>query len=128
MTVLADENVPIALVEYLRSLGQTVTRAQDVTPPQTDDRVIIAIAERMRATVLTWNVKHFLPTLRRQRARGTDRVRSAGLIGFECDESVAVRRMQEFRELIAFEFEHVQSLRDKRLVLVVMDQQLRVIR
>jgi|tagenome__1003787_1003787.scaffolds.fasta_scaffold18138031_1 hypothetical protein len=126
MLFLADENTPESICEYLEVRGHEVRRARDVIPSVSDEH-LAAYGNLHSAVLITWNVKHFRRIAAR-RAAGSTRFRSLGRLCFNCPEVRGLERLQKFIETLEQEYAQVQRLPDKRLMIEIGVDVLRICR
>ena len=103
MRFLADNDLPEDVVLCLGSRGHEVTRLRDVMAPNSPDRMVAKWAHDHHAVILTCNVKHFKPLVGWNPRHGYRQYRHAGLLGFECGQAAALRRLEEFITVVEFE-------------------------
>jgi hypothetical protein len=119
MLFIADQMVPNELVSYVRERKHQVLLVREVLVEHASDLVISKLAHDRHGIVITWNIRHFRRFICRAPRGEHIRFRHAGLLGFECHETVAVRRSREVFELIEHEHERSQRMSDKRFFATV---------
>src|SRR4051794_26904339 len=120
MLLLIDENVPASVATVFREHGHEVWRVTDVALPGTPDRLLAAIADEFSAIIVTWNRKDF-KSLAGFRQDDQFRHRKLGCINFKCRENLGSVRAEQMMKRIEFEFEEVQALRDKRVLITITE-------
>ena len=63
---VADEMVPKELCATLLDLGHEVVRSVEKLGHRAPDSAVAMLAEEERAIVVTWNIKHFEPLVRKK--------------------------------------------------------------
>jgi hypothetical protein len=109
MSLLADENVPTAVVRLLRRRGHAVASVRQAFSCGASDKQIAAYARRHNAIVVTWNKKHFEPLFPMGRAGG-------GALFFCCPVVAAVDRVESFLDTIELEYDIAQRMEMRLLV------------
>jgi len=93
---IVDEDVPKSASDFLIDRGHETTHVHDVLLPGSADYLIARWAHENVATVVTCNLKHFRPLLRRPHyAR-------SGLLGLP-DQAIAHDRLQQFIDVVEVE-------------------------
>ncbi len=86
----------------------------------TPDEFIAWVGDDLGAIVVTID-KDFRALIQRVPAGGRRRFHSLGRISLRCRESRARARLSEFIEEIEREFDRLQSVRDKRLIVEITE-------
>ena len=116
MILIADEDVPRSVTEYLLNRGHEVQLATELFMPPTADATIAAGADQRGAIVLTCD-RDFDKLVQRNKLR----FRSAGRPSLRCSQARAQMRLAQVIDLIEFEYTRRQALQDKRLIVDVKD-------
>jgi len=87
MRLLIDENVPDSTAKAFEARGHETIYVRDDNS-RARDQAVARIAELRGAIVVTWNVRHFRPIIRKRLGITRRSTRQMGLIGFRCDESI----------------------------------------
>ncbi|HYM15214.1 MAG TPA: DUF5615 family PIN-like protein [Dehalococcoidia bacterium] len=125
MRLLIDENVPDSVSEFFRERGHEVQLVRDLFPNGTPDEVIAAMGDKLEVIVVTWD-RDYRRLASRAPSGTRSRFRKLGRIVFRCNESRGRRRLQELIETIEFEYQQVQSRRDKRLIVEISETTVRI--
>lgn len=128
MLLLSDECVPQSVPNVFADRGHTVRYVAKELGPRTPDPLVAAFANKIGAIVITWNYRHFRRLIYRRTAAGDLAFPNMGLLAFRCPEVDGARRLRSLMETIEFEYEHVQQLADKRLLVLVDFDHLRIFR
>lgn len=120
MRLLVDENVPDSVATFLRERGHEVLLVREQLGQMTPDDFIAWVGDDLGAIVVTVD-KDFRTLVRRVPVGGRRRFQSLGRISLRCRESRARARLNEFIEEIEREFDRLQSLRDKRLIVEITE-------
>lgn len=128
MRFLMDEDADARVGEFLCSRGHNVEFSRDTLGQRTPDHLVAAAADQAGAIVVTRNYRHYRALIRRAEAGNTPRFPRAGLICFRCDDTSAVRRLQDLIGVIESEYEQVQLLPDPRLIVEITETTLQVVR
>lgn len=81
--------------------------ARDRFTPGEPDRVIAIAASQHRATVVTWNLRHFRALAKRKKQDGTLSYPGMSVLSFRCPESRGLQRLKE----VIQEVEAVHAIR-----------------
>lgn len=128
MLLLIDENVPDSSTAFLRERGHDVRLVREMLPRGAPDQIVALVGDQLGAVIVTWNHKHF-QSLAPRAPHGThQRFRRLGRISFLCKETRGRRRMEQFFELIEFEYTLAQRRHDPRLIVEVTENALVVVR
>lgn len=96
MRFIVDEDVPKSAADFLRDRGHEPIHVHEVLLPGSADYLIARWAHENAAIVVTCNLKHFRPLLKRPHyAR-------AGLLGLP-DQAIARERLERFMAVIEAE-------------------------
>jgi predicted nuclease of predicted toxin-antitoxin system len=117
MILIADEDVPHSVVEFLRSRDHEVHLATDLFLPAAADATIAAGADQRGAIIVTCD-KDFDKLIQRNKLR----FRVAGRISLRCSQARAHVRLAQVLDLIEFEYSRRQAFQDKRVIVDVKDQ------
>ncbi len=117
---ILDENVDIAVGQYLEVRGHRVLFVARVFAAMTKDEVIAAFGNEGKAVVITGD-KDFKDLVRRAPQGSRQRFRSLGRISLRCREPRAQQRIEDLIESIEFEYEQAQKRDDKRLIMQTSD-------
>lgn len=96
MRFIVDEDVPKSAADFLAERGHELTHVLEVLLPGSADYLVARWAHENVATVVTCNLKHFRPLLRRPHYS------NAGLLGLP-HQAIARDRLETFIELIESE-------------------------
>jgi predicted nuclease of predicted toxin-antitoxin system len=121
MLFLIDEDVPKAVADFLRARGHTVVHILDVSMMSTQDEIVAAIGDDMRAIIVTCNARDFKALVQRVPGGNRARFRRLGLINLRCRQSQAANRVRHHIESIEFHFARVQARPDKRLMIDILN-------
>ncbi|QIG78502.1 DUF5615 family PIN-like protein [Stakelama tenebrarum] len=127
MTFFADECVAESVSRFLEKRGHTVIRAKDTVPEGTQDPIVAKVANDLEAILLTDDADFKAIIARRpdgQRAR----FRRLSRVGIGCKHAQAVTRIAASIDLIEFEFQQAQSRPDKRVIIEVKTNLIRILR
>lgn len=108
MRFLIDEDVPRSVAEFLTERGHEVLYARDLLLPGEKDAVVATLADREKATLVTWNVKDFKKITGRRTSGGSERLRHMSMLCFKCDHSQGLRRLKQVID--AIEYEHARAM------------------
>jgi predicted nuclease of predicted toxin-antitoxin system len=115
MLLIADEDVPRSVIDFLRS-RHDVLLATETFMPAAPDATIAAGANEREAIVVTCD-RDFDRLIQRNRLR----FRLAGRITLRCGQARARMRLEQVIDLIEFEFQRRQAFQDKRVIVEVRD-------
>ena len=124
MRLLIDENVPDSTAKAFEALGHETIYVRDDNA-RARDQAIARIAELRGAIVVTWNVRHFRPIIRKRLGITRQSVHQMGLIGFRCDESIGARRVKEICILIEDAFTTGQQVSSDSVSVTVTTEEVR---
>ncbi len=99
MILLADENVPASVVNYLRERGHRVTLYTELFALVTPDPVIAHLGGQQGLTVVTWNFSDF-----KGKTADLPEAESIGRIIMRCPEPRAIERLDVCLPSIEFEY------------------------
>lgn len=126
MLLFADENVPDSVSEFFRQRGHEVLLAREYLLPKSIDDVVAATGNALGAVLITWD-KDF-GKMASRRAPGWAKFRRLGRVTFSCPESRGRQRAEELIESIEFEFEQAQRRKDRRLLIEIKTDVMRILR
>lgn len=115
MLLLLDEHVTDTLVPILKKRGHQVLLVRERLAAGTPDSVIVAVADKLSAIVVTVD-KDFRGLISRRPKHNHNRFRSVGLISFQCGYDWLVRRAEHAFPLIEAEYGLLQTQSDRRLI------------
>ncbi len=95
MRFVVDEDVPKSAADFLAERNHEVVHVTDLLLPSSDDYLIARWAHENSAIVVTCNLKHFRPLLKRPRYQ------NAGLLGLTQVE--ARHRLEQFIQMLEAE-------------------------
>ena len=95
MRFVVDEDVPKSAADFLMERNHEVVRVAELLLPSSDDYLIARWAHENTAIVVTCNLKHFRPLLRRPRYQ------KAGLLGLT--QVLSRQRLEQFIDLVETE-------------------------
>jgi len=124
MRLLIDENVPDSTAKAFEARGHETIYVRDDNA-RARDQAIARIAELRGAIVVTWNVRHFRPIIRKRLGISRQSVHQMGLIGFRCDESIGARRVKEIGSLIEYAFSTGQRVSSDSVAVTVTTEEVR---
>lgn len=124
MRLLIDENVPDSTAKAFEALGHETIYVRDENS-RAPDQAVARIAELHEAIVVTWNVKHFRPIIRKRLGLTRRSAHQMGLIGFRCDESIGARRVEEIGSLIEDAFSTGQQVSSDSVAVTVTTEEVR---
>jgi predicted nuclease of predicted toxin-antitoxin system len=119
MLLIADEDVPRSVIDFLLNRGHEVLLATEAFMPAAADATIAAGADKRGAIVVTCD-KDFDRLIQRNKLR----FRLAGRISFRCSQARTRMRLEQVIDLIEFEFQRRQAFQDKRVIVEVKDSNL----
>ena len=127
MRLLVDECVRKAVADVFESRNHFVYYVQRELGQSTPDRLVAESADQNQLILVTCNYADFKALIRRRPAQNQQTFRYAGLISFEkCKDSRTDSRIVQTIESIEFEYEQSQKRRDKRLIVGIFPDQLRI--
>jgi len=124
MRLLIDENVPDSTAKAFEARGHETIYVRDDNS-RARDQAFARIAELRGAIVVTWNVRHFRPILRKRLGITRRSAQQMGLIGFRCDESIGALRVKEIGSLIEHAFNTGQQVSSDSVAVTVTTDELR---
>lgn len=125
--ILLDEMVAASIGEFLRSRGYTVQQVRDVFALGTDDAVIAAGVNNVGGIIVTWD-KDFRNISKRLLSDGSPRFPNMGMIHFSCDASKGLSRLQDYIDLIEYEYGLALHRSDRRLLVSIGNEIFHVLR
>lgn len=125
MLILSDEHVPTSLLDYLRERGHDVIRARELFGSGTPDEILWQYGHEQKAVALTWD-KDFRQIQRRTEGERDRFFNLSRLSLVKVDPVRAAQRIAQVIELLEFEYTHVQRLPDKRMIVTVTMNQVRI--
>ena len=127
MPVLIDECVRKAVSDVFVQRNHEVYYVAAELGQSTPDRLVAESADRSRLILVSCNYKHFKAIIARRPPTNKQEFRYAGLIDFEkCKDSRTDGRIVQTIESIEFEYEQCQKRKDKRLIVGIFTDQLRM--
>ena len=124
MRLLIDENVPDSTAKAFEARGHETIYVRDDNS-RARDQAVARIAELRGAIVVTWNVRHFRPILRKRLGTTRRSAQQMGLIGFRCDESIGAQRVNEIGSLIEHAFNTGQQVSSDSVSVTVTTDEVR---
>ena len=128
MRFLIDENVPRSVADLLSDKGHEVILVTDVLPVGSSDPTVAAYASRHEAIVVTWNRVDFQKLISRRPPANQNQLRHAGLLCISCLETRGRRRIEEVLDLIEYEHGRAQGMRDRRVIIDIGEEHVRILR
>lgn len=125
ITFLIDENAGPLVGGVLEKRGHRVLYVANVCPGFPDPAVKRYADERM-AVIVTFNCRDFADIRRHGASKYEARYRHAARVSLHCVPAVASRRVDEVLHLIECEHEHRRNLIDKRLIVDVTADEIRI--
>ena len=124
MYFLLDENVPNSIARFLEADGHAVSFARDLVPLGSPDPVVATMAEEMGAVFvsLDGDFQKIAP----RASFGRRRFRNLSRIWLRCHEPRAAQRMEAAISLIEFEYELAQARSDKRMIIRLGNDHIRM--
>lgn len=124
MRLLIDENVPDSTDKAFEARGHETIYVRDDNS-RARDQAVARIAELRGAIVVTWNVRHFRPIIRKRLGMTRRSAHQMGLIGFRCDESIGAKRVKEIGSLIEYAFSTGQQVSSDSVAVTVTTEEIR---
>ncbi len=124
MRLLIDENVPDSTAKAFEARGHETIYVRDDNS-RARDQAVARIAELRGAIVVTWNVRHFRPIIRKRLGMTRRSAHQMGLIGFRCDESIGAKRVKEIGSLIEYAFSTGQQVSSDSVAVTVTTEEIR---
>jgi hypothetical protein len=128
MRLLIDECVPEFVTSVFLGHQHEVFRVVEELAPGTPDNIIAQFANDQHLICVTWNLRHFHALISRKPQNNHIRFPHAGLIAFGCPEPDADRRLLQVLEIVEYEHERAQTRSDKRLIVHIMQEFIKVYR
>ena len=125
MLFLIDENVPSSVANVLRSLGHGVELVKDRLTAGTSDEVVAAAADDLDAIVVTVD-KDFKRHIARQPPNNQLRWRRLGRVSLSCKPLRMASRMGTAMHLVASEHGYLQGQTDKRVIVEIGGDVIRI--
>ncbi len=119
MRFLIDEDVPLAVAEYIQRREHEARQSRDDLVRGSYDWVLADYAHANNLIVVTWNHRHFAKLIKRRPQGGQIRYPNAGRISFTCPKPVGVERLSRYMPVIEQEYALVQNDADKRLIVEI---------
>jgi len=126
MRLLIDECVPKDVSEFLSAQKHEVLYVVEELAPKSPDPVVVQFADHHRLICVTWNRRHFRSLISRRPHNNNLRFRYAGMIAFECSEPRGRERITRCHNLIVFAHDQRQHEQDKRLIVDVTEEWLKI--
>jgi hypothetical protein len=98
--------------------GHRVDRVRDLFPTDIADIAIATWADNEGAIVVTCD-KHYKAIIQRVPEGERQRFRNAGRISFDCKQTQARKRVEQFIDLIEAEYEQTQQHHDHRCIIEI---------
>ena len=124
MRLLIDENVPDSTAKAFEARGHETIYVRDDNS-RARDQAVARIAELRGAIVVTWNVRHFRPIIRKRLGMTRRSAHQMGLIGFRCDESIGAKCVKEIGSLIEYAFSTGQQVSSDSVAVTVTTEEIR---
>jgi predicted nuclease of predicted toxin-antitoxin system len=125
MLILVDEHVPTALVQLFRDRGHEIVRVIDEFGTQTRDEVLWQWGHSHSAVAVSWD--RDFHRIRRTVARERDRYFRLSRLSFaKVSHTQAAQRALQVMDLIDYEYAHVQEMSDRRMLITVSPEQVRI--
>ncbi|HXR34500.1 MAG TPA: hypothetical protein VN754_01040 [Candidatus Binataceae bacterium] len=118
--------MPQGVIDFFAARKHEVLLVVDELAPKTPDPIIVKFADAHGLICVTWNRRHFRSLTSRRPPNNQLRYPNAGMIAFECPESRGADRLKKCHDLIIFEHGQRQTLRDKRLIVEVHAEYLKI--
>lgn len=128
MRLLIDECVPQNVTAVFSKHGHEIFKVVDELAPGAADNIIAQFANDQHLTCVTWNLRHFHALISRKPKNNQIKFPNAGLIAFACPEPHADQRLSQVLEIIEFEHDRLQTRPDKRLIVHIMQEFVKVCR
>lgn len=128
MRLLIDECVPEAVAYILSQSQNEIFKVVDELAPGTADNIVAQFADQQSLIVVTWNLRHFVALIQRRPQNNQIKFPNAGLIGFRCPEPSGEQRLKQALEVLEFEHECAQTRSDKRLIVHILNEFIKVCR
>jgi hypothetical protein len=127
MSLLIDECVRRAVAHVFEQRKHLVSYVAKELGQSTPDQLVAEAADLSSLILVTVNYKHFKGLLSRRPKDNQQQFRHAGLISFErCSDAKTDTRIEQTIESIEFEYEQAQKRKDKRLIVGIFPDELRV--
>jgi hypothetical protein len=125
---IADENVPRAIVEVLRSRGHDVIESRSVIGQRAPDELVDAFADQQRANLITFNPRDFKRIADRRPPPLSDRrsYRNYSALYFKCEYAQAVQRLRVHLDLLEWEASRANEASDKRIFVTIGNRQVNI--
>lgn len=124
---MLDENVPERVAEILRRLGHEVLRSTEVVVAGSADQ-IVATAAQEGGWILNSHDRDFKRTERLCSEGQQQRFPTLSRLLLSCPEPVSAARLETFITVVQAEFDRVQPLEDKRLMMDIGERRIRIFR
>ena len=128
MRFLIDENVPTSVSELLAKRGHEVILSREVLAEGVSDDIVAAYASANELIVVTWNAKDFIRLIGRRPTDNHNKRRNAGLLCLTCNETRGAQRLEEVIDLIEYEHKRAGSRKDRRVIIDVGQDFVRIVR
>jgi len=127
MRLLTDENVPDDVGGVFRERGHEVILVREIFAPGTKDPVVAAMGDSLEAIVVSWD-RDFKALVPRAPEGTRQLFRKLGRITFHCDFPKGARRLGVVFDVIDFEYAQAQQRPDKRVLIEIGDNYIRLLR
>lgn len=108
--------------------GARVLVVADVLGKGATDEAVAELAHLQKAFVATKNVKHFNRLISRRPQDNHNRLRWASLLAIECEYDEIEARLRAVWSSIAFEWQQAQARDDKRVIITLGPDYLKIFR
>lgn len=112
---------------FLENRGHEVIRARDTVPEGTPDPIVAKVSQDLSAILLTNDADFKAIAARRQDGQKA-RFRKLSRVQVNCKHSQATNRIAAAIALIEFEYQAALSRPDKRIIIEVKDNLIRLLR
>ncbi len=127
MRLLIDENVPDDVALVFRARCHEVILVREVFAPGTKDPVIAALGNSWEAIVVSWD-RDFKALVPRAPEGTRQLFRKLGRITFYCNYPKGAPRLGVVFDVIDFEYAQAQQRSDKRVLIEIGDNYIRLLR
>jgi hypothetical protein len=126
MDLLIDECVPVSVARVFARRGHKIFDVARELGRRAPDEAVVETADEHNLILITWNYRDFKKLISRRPPGNKLLHRYAGLISFICDEARGAQRAEQVIESIEFEYQQCLKRRDKRLIVAVYIDELRI--
>ncbi|WP_157072322.1 DUF5615 family PIN-like protein [Brevundimonas bacteroides] len=124
---MLDENVPEGVADTLRRLGHDVIRSTEVVVPASPDQ-IVATAAQEGGWILVSHDRDFKRIERLCSEGQQERFPTLSRLQLSCPEPLSASRVEMFISIVEAEFERVQQMEDRRLMMDIGERRIRIFR